>query len=99
MNVPKDLHSLKRKLEIGDIEQIRELNVWRNRIEKKEEWQRKVDAGEIKRYRIEIEYRGRNTIELWAEHEQDAKDKAYFDAEDPFDFEIESMNVEEIKET
>ena len=65
---------LKRRLEVGNQEQIDALNKYDLEVAKVEEFKQKIKDGTIKKYRVTVEYSGESEFEVYAESEDEAEE-------------------------
>lgn len=89
---------LKRKLVFGDREQIEALKNLEIQIKKQEEETKKKLSGDLKKFRVNIEYSGWATVEVWATDKKHAEELAEEMDINFDDVEVDSYYATEIKD-
>jgi len=84
---------LKEKLEFGNQEQIKAIKKLGREIEEQEKRTRKIKAGDLVKYEVELEFTGRTKVEVWATTESEAEDLAWEQAGEPDDWECKTAYV------
>lgn len=85
-----------RPLTFGDIEQIRTINALRVKEEEKEIRQKKMDAGELVKFEIDLRVEGTLTVTVEASSQQEAEELAKEDI-DQFDIDMDEIEIEDCR--
>ena len=85
-----------RPLTFGDVEQIAHINALQEKEKEKEIRQKKIDAGELVEFEIDLRVEGILTVTVEASSQQKAEELAKEDV-DKFDVDIDEITIEDCR--